>query len=95
MKIPETLDECYMELDKISDFSQWLQESEEIATAGAHHSIGMWIRNNWNLWSGGELSKWFNRNGINHPDDMSNIILTSFYRYKNNQDIKLEEQLYY
>ena len=53
----------------------------------------MWIRNNWGLWAGeGELYSWFKNNGINHPDDMSGIIIRSFHRFKHNIDINLEDQ---
>ncbi|NME72089.1 DUF6794 domain-containing protein [Flammeovirga aprica] len=38
-------------------------------------------------------SKYFRDLGINHPDDMSSIILTSFHRYLNDIDIKLDEQV--
>jgi hypothetical protein len=31
--------------------------------------------------------------GIYHPDDMSGIILTSYHRYLNGQDIALEAQI--
>lgn len=58
-----------------------------------HFSLGMWIRNNWGLWSGSRLSKYFNDMEVFHPDDMSSIILDSFHRYLNGQDIKLEEQV--
>jgi hypothetical protein len=93
MEIPKKLEECYLVLENIEDLTTWLNNSENSATANAHHSIGQWIRNNWGLWKEeGELYKWFKENEINHPDDMSSIILTSFYRYKKNQDIRLVEQ---
>lgn len=31
-----------------------------------HHSLGRWIRNNWGLWAGARLSKYFNELGIKH-----------------------------
>ena len=54
--------------------------------------MGQWIRNEWNLWVGGELKDWFIKNEINHPDDISGIILRSYYRYKNGLNINLYEQ---
>ena len=53
------------------------------------------MRNNWALWKGSELSRWFNEKGIHHPDDMSGIIFDSFWRHLNNQPLKLEEQIKY
>ena len=92
MEIPKTLEECYLFLEKLEDITDWLNESEESAIASSHHGIGQWIRNNWGLWTeSSDLYKWFKINEINHPDDMSGIILRSFYRYKNNKDVKLIE----
>lgn len=95
MVIPKTLNECYEELKKIDDLDEWLNNNDEdAATATAHHSLGRWIRNNWGLWKGeGELYEWFKLNEIDHPDDMSNIILTSFYRHMKGKEIKLIEQI--
>ena len=58
-----------------------------------HRTIGMWMRNNWGLWRGSRLKQYFNNLGVNHPDDMSAIILTSFWRHLHKQPIKLEEQI--
>ena len=55
----------------------------------------MWIRNSWKLWSRGKLSKYFNSIGVFHPDDMSGIILTSYYRHLKGQDRELEKQVKY
>jgi hypothetical protein len=93
--IPKDLDECYAQLEK-------LLSKEDIAAmkSGAekdmvlyHHGLGMWLRNNWGLWKGSRLSKWFNDKGIRHPDDMSGIILDSFWRHLNKKPIKLDEQI--
>ncbi len=52
------------------------------------------IRNGWRLWEGSdELTKHFAELGINHPDDISSIILKSFHRTLNNKDINLEDQI--
>ena len=61
-----------------------------------HMGLGMWIRNNWGLWKKeGPLVKYFNDLGIFHPDDMSGIILTSYWRHLHNQPIELEQQIRY
>ena len=55
----------------------------------------MGIRNAWKLWAEekNSLVKYFNSIGIDHPDDMSSIILTSFHRQLNNVDINLDSQI--
>lgn len=95
--IPKDLDDCFVQLKK-------LLKPEDIATMRSgteddmiqyHHGLGMWMRNNWGLWGGSRLAKWFNSKGIMHPDDMSGIILDSFWRHLNNKPIKLKEQVKY
>lgn len=54
-----------------------------------HHGLGTRLRNCWGLWAGSRLTKYFNRLGIAHPDDMSAIILRSLYRQLHDQPIDL------
>ena len=51
------------------------------------------MRNDWGLWGGSPLARYFNRLGVFHPDDISGIILTSFWRHLNGRPIKLDEQV--
>ena len=44
----------------------------------AHFGLGMFLRNNWGLWQGGDLAKDMNRLGFTHPDDMSGTILEGY-----------------
>jgi hypothetical protein len=60
-----------------------------------HFGLGLWMRNTWELWGGSRLSRYFNSLGIQHADDMSGIILTSYYRYLSKKDIDLEGQVQY
>ncbi len=94
--IPKDLEDCFMQIDGFWDDStkamvkQW---TEEEFSANAHFGFGMWMRNNWQLWGGSRLSKYFDELGIYHPDDMSGIILDSYHRYLSGKEIKLEEQI--
>lgn len=72
-----------------------LNMTEDEFMGGAHMGLGMWMRNNWGLWKGKELAKHFNSIGIYHPDDMSGIILTSYYRELHEQEWKVDEQVKY
>ncbi|NUY82685.1 hypothetical protein HUK80_17415 [Flavobacterium sp. MAH-1] len=94
--IPKNLEDSFRELDKMlpqsyKDSIKLL--SEDDFSGGAHFGLGIWMRNNWEFWKGSRLSRYFNNKGIKHPDDMSGIILDSYHRYLNNQDIKLDEQI--
>ncbi len=93
---PKNLEEAITQLDILfldSTKNQIIDLSEQEFLARTHFFTGMWIRNNWGLWRGGKLAKYFNNLGIYHPDDMSSIILTSYYRHLHNQDLKVEEQI--
>jgi len=95
---PKNLDEAIQQLDILFPDStkQNISKMEEREFLGnSHMSTGMWIRNNWGLWKGGELSNFFNGLGIYQPDDMSAIILTSFYRHIRNRDYDLADQIKY
>ena len=72
-----------------------LEMTEDEFLGGAHMGLGMWMRNNWGLWKGKELAKYFNSIGIYHPDDMSGIILSSYYRELHGQEWKVDEQVKY
>ena len=94
--IPIDLNDCITQLDRIipdSSKSQISAMTEEQFSARSHFGLGIWMRNNWRLWNGSRLAKFFNSKGIYHPDDMSGIILDSYYRYLTKQDIKLDEQI--
>jgi hypothetical protein len=93
---PVNLEEAVKQLVKIHDDTtkQEIREmSEDEFLGGAHMGPGMWMRNNWGLWKGKELATYFNSNGIYHPDDMSGIILSSYYRELLGQDWKVDEQV--
>jgi len=94
--IPTDLKDCFKQIDGFwvdSIKTQVREMTEDEFTSEAHFGFGMWMRNNWRLWGGSRLSKYFNDLGISHPDDMSGIILTSYHRYLSGKDIKLEEQI--
>lgn len=79
-----------------SDKSGFKNKPEKDAVIELHFGTGMGIRNSWGLWKGDSgIAKYFKNLGIFHPDDMSGIILTSFHRYLNKIDIKLNEQIKY
>ncbi len=93
--IPKDLDECFVQLEKLlkPEDIEKMRGGTENDMIRYHMSLGMWMRNNWGLWGGSRLAKWFNTQGIEHPDDMSGIILDSFWRHLNNKPIKLDQQV--
>lgn len=93
--VPLNLEDAFSELKKMlhPDLLKEMKEASEKDMVGYHMGLGLWMRNNWGLWGGSRLATYFNGIGIFHPDDMSGIILDSFWRHLNSQPIKLEEQV--
>lgn len=94
--IPKNLEEAVNQLMIIhhdSTKQKILEMSESEFLASAHFGLGMWMRNNWGLWKGKELADHFNSIGIFHADDMSGLILTSYYRELKGEDWKIDEEV--
>ncbi len=95
--IPGNLEEAWAALEKnltIED-RQKLKTISEDELIGMNFFGSMGIRNDWGLWRGSRLAKYFNDLGIYHPDDMSQIILQTFLCHINNQPIRLDERIAY
>ncbi len=94
--VPASLEESFEALSqKLSpDDLETFRNKSEDALGEYHFGLGRWMRNEWGLWSGSsKLSEYFQAQGIDHPDDMSAIILTSFHRHLHNRPLKLREQI--
>lgn len=94
--IPHDLKSCIKFLKKKakpSDLDHFKELSDEHEMIKFHPDLGMWIRQNWGLWSGSDLRDYFFHLGIYHPDDMSEIILTSFWRSIVGRPIRLDDQI--
>ena len=93
--IPKDLEDAFVELKKMlsSALLDEIRLKSEKDMILYHHGFGTWLRNNWGLWASSRLAQYFNQLGINHPDDMSGIILTSFWRHLHSKPVGLEEQV--
>lgn len=82
--IPRDLEEAVLALDKLiseEEKPELRKMGEDEFLAATHLGIGMYLRNEWGLWKKSELSEYFRRRGIFHPDDMSGEILKSYYKF--------------
>ena len=93
--IPRDLDDCFVELNKIftNEDIEKLKNEDEDYMVSYHNNLGRSLRNDWGLWGGSRLKSWFLIRGIEHADDMSGIILDSYWRHLNSEPIKLDEQI--
>ena len=93
---PKNLTECIQMLDKNlkkedKEYIKTLTEDEFFMES--HFTIGMGIRNEWIRSGNPELVKFFLDQGVKHPDDMSAMILTSYYRHLLGKEIDFEGQI--
>ena len=93
---PKNLTECIQMLDKNlktedKDYIKTLTEDEFFMES--HFTIGMGIRNEWIRSGNPELVTFFLEKGVKHPDDMSAMILTSYYRHLLGKEIDFEGQI--
>lgn len=97
-KVPSNLEETFVALKEMlseEDLKNFRDTPENELSGKYHFGLGLWMRNNWGLWSESPLKDYFNEMGIFHPDDMSGIIITSFHRHLNGKNIRLKEQIKY
>jgi hypothetical protein len=97
MNNPSNLEEAFVLLKEdlsIKDQIEILNmQKDELCRL--HNGLGRWIRNNWDLWSHGSMTKFFNNLGIHHADDMSGIIIESFWHHLRNESLDLDNQITY
>lgn len=91
--IPSTIEECMQEFKNILSPQAQMEflKIPKDKLFEYHHSLGLWIRNNWGLWAGSELYKHMHDLGFKHPDDMSQAIITEYWNRLNGQPSDLEE----
>ena len=95
--IPQDIQECMTELDRLMDETSknTFSQREEKEAVGAAYGLGpgQRMRNNWGLWGGSRLQKYFLDKGVNNPEGMSWIILTCYHRYRNGKPLDFEKQI--
>jgi hypothetical protein len=87
--IPKNILDCFLTLNKLlskSDVDSIKSLPNREATIKYHLGFGMWLRNNWGLWGGSRLQKYFYDRKVNHPDSMSAMILEFYYDWLNNRN---------
>lgn len=92
--IPKNIEDCLTQLNKLisTEDKKTFTKKDEKAAVESFYSLnpGLWIRNNWGLWGGSRLQKYFSDAGEKDPEGMSVIILTAFHRRLNDKPIDFE-----
>ena len=97
--IPPNILACFLELDKKLTPENVLKLNA-LKSAGEminyHFGLGMWMRNNWGLWSGSRLSAYMKQRRFSDPDSMSGEILKYYYFwFKGNKNVYKEFETAY
>ena len=94
-KTPTTLAEAHAELERVLP-AETLAEidgmTSECEMVRYHFSLGLSIRNGWGLWHDSPLARYMQQLGFTHPDDMSGVILETFWCKRHGTDFRLEER---
>jgi hypothetical protein len=95
MQKPSTLEECFSSLKEMlsEEDLRALPQMTKNELSRLHHGLGRWIRNNWDLWQGGPLAEYFKTLGLHHPDDMSGLIIESFWHHLRNEPLDIVAQI--
>ena len=96
--IPTTLEEAHREIERIlpkDELAKIDAMKSEKDMIEYHMGFGMGIRNEWGLWGDGPLAQHLHKLGFFHPDDMSGVILGTFWCKRHGKDFGLKEKAAY
>ncbi len=90
--IPQDLPDCIRHLDTVlsAEYKNYILKE---GAAAVHFSLGMWMRNSWGFWRGSSLQTYFIDNGIQHPDDMSGVILDCYEKHLRGEEVNYKRML--
>lgn len=93
--IPRDLAEAHQELER-SLSAELLREVDQMKAEGEmarlHFQPGVSLRNKWGLRKGSALAQSLRAQGFVHPDDMSAVILATFWCKRHGQPFRLKER---
>lgn len=79
--IPATVEEAIGEFDKMLPVALKLKLLED-SIWNYHFTLGLWLRNNWNLWRDPPLVQSLVERGASpHPDDLGSLLLLGYQKY--------------
>lgn len=94
--IPKDLDDCHAQLRAMlpaKEIDRIMAMTNADQMIDYHWGFGVTLRNEWGLWAGSRLGAYFTDLGVPHPDDMSGIILRSFWYRLHDRPYPLEQSI--
>lgn len=92
---PRTLREAHEILGQMLD-PAWLERIGSGPQSGAvalNDTLGPVLRNLWGLWNGSPLRNHLRALGLTHADDMSELVFVTFWRYVNDQPLRIGQEV--
>lgn len=93
--IPKDLDDCLVQFSTSwsDSMKNAFKKVPENLLLQKYSTLHEWLMNNWGLWEDSRLSKYFYEFGMYHPEDMAGMILISYHREVNKEELKVSEQI--
>jgi len=94
--IPKDINDCNNQLNILlpdSIKAEIKKMTEDEFASAAHFGLGMWLRNNWGLWSGSRLQVYMIKLRFDHPDGMSDFILRYYYKNLQGNRINVKREI--
>lgn len=90
--IPSNMEECFEELDNL--LSNEVKDSLQILDFEKSYEkyiyLNKWIINSWKIFDTSSIVKYFNKKGFLDATEISKAIITGYWKYLNDIEIKLE-----
>jgi hypothetical protein len=96
--IPHDIQDCFQELDRLlpAGLLTSIRGCDEADLTLQVFGLGLWLRNNWSLWSDqSRLKQYFDNLGVREADSASSLILAAYWRYLNGRPIELPRLMVY
>lgn len=79
--VPADLEDAHRELARLLDPAdlERMRLATERDMVNLHRSLGAWLRHHWGFFRGSPLATHLHRLGLFHPDDMSGLVLDTFW----------------
>ena len=92
---PRTLAEAHDVLAQMLDpgLVAQLRSGTEREAVALSSTVGVALRNQWGLWNGSPLRDHLRVLGLQHADDMSELIFITFWRHLNSQPLRVEHEV--
>jgi hypothetical protein len=94
--IPKDLDDAHRELVKMlpaTEIEHIRAMTNQDQMIEYHFDVGMGLRNQWGLWHESRLASYFEKLGVEHPDEMSGVILATFWCKLHGKRYNLREMI--